>query len=124
MKQVIAAGSRRLKRGDLKAYMHVIMQANPQIVEEVLQMRSAALHEVLERSGLTAEWMERGRLEGILEGNQAGWLKGKREGRLEGKLEGKLEIARNLLKRGWTKEAVAETVGADLQIIQALKRNK
>ena len=77
-------------------------------------MRSAALHEVLERSGLTAEWTERGRQEGILEGSQAGWLKGK--------LEGKLEIARNLLKRGWTKEAVAETVGADLQVIQALSR--
>jgi predicted transposase YdaD len=104
MKRVIAAGGSRMKRGDLKAYMHVIMQANPRIVEEVLKMRSAALNEVLERSGLTAEWKERGRQ--------------------EGRLEGKLEIARNLLKRGWTKEAVAETVGADLQMIRALKRNK
>jgi predicted transposase YdaD len=100
MKRVIAAGGSRMKRGDLKAYMHVIMQANPRIVEEVLKMRSTALNEVLERSGLTAEWKERGRQ------------------------EGKLEIARNRLKRGWTKEAVAETVGADLQMIRALKRNK
>jgi hypothetical protein len=73
----------------LGAYLHAVLEANSKTLEEVTEMKrkGPTLHEVLERSGITAESEKRGETRGKAQGEKAGW-----------------ERAISLLKQGYTVE--------------------
>jgi hypothetical protein len=77
----------------LGAYLHAVMESNPEVVEEVLEMRKKklTLHDVLEKSGLTAEWERRGEVRGEALGEKTAW-----------------EKAISLLKQGYTVEQLEQ----------------
>jgi hypothetical protein len=88
--EILDQGEKRGREG-LGAYIHAVLEANPQAVEEVIGMRKKklTLDEVLEKSGLTAKWEQRG--------VAMGEAIGKKTGRTE-------VIA--LLKQGYTVEQI------------------
>jgi hypothetical protein len=51
------------KNAQLGAYLHALLNANQEIIEEVAGMakKRKTLNEALERAGLTAEWEQRGK---------------------------------------------------------------
>jgi predicted transposase YdaD len=59
-------------------------------------MQTLSVEQVLEETGWTKKWEERGRL------------------------EGKLEAARKLINRGWKVQEVAETLDLDINQVLAL----
>jgi hypothetical protein len=87
------------RRGQEKlgAYLHAVIESNPEVVEEVLEMRKKklTLHDVLEKSGLTAEWERRGEIRGEARGEAQG----------EKNAWGK---AISLLKQGYTVEQLEQ----------------
>lgn len=77
---------------DISAFVDVIVRANPDSLEEVLQMGNRTLEQVLEKAGLAARWEER---------------KAK-------------EIAQNLIQEGWDSKKIAEMTGLDLATVRSL----
>lgn len=104
MEQVILAGEQKPAEY-IKAYLHMICLANPEIFKEVIGMRKAAFKQILEETDLPLEWREAGRLEGQREGH----LEGQREGRREGRLE----VARNLIAFGLSIDQIAQAARLD-----------
>jgi hypothetical protein len=86
----------------LGAYYDAILRGNLGIFREAIRMTDEimTLEDVLEETGLTSKWLEQGREEGVE--------------------EKALEVARNLLKRGWTLEEIAETVELDISKLRTL----
>lgn len=70
------------------------MQANPKVFEEAIATAEDTLtvEDVLMRTGILPKWIDRGRE----------------------------EVARNLLKRGWNVEEIAETVELDIERVRTL----
>jgi predicted transposase YdaD len=81
-----------------------VLQANPQILQEVLKMRSAkTLAQVLEESGITVDWVARGREEG--EENK------------------QREIAQNALQAGSSPEFVQQITGLEFEAIAKMQES-
>jgi predicted transposase/invertase (TIGR01784 family) len=88
----------------------VLIQANPKEFEEAIEMsdETMTVEDVLMRTGILPKWIDRGREEGREEGLQRGLQRGREE------------IARNLLKKGWGVEEVAETTELDIEKVRVL----
>jgi hypothetical protein len=68
MGRVMEEGSQKRKCGYLQAYMHMILQANIEIVKEVMmKQQKQTMEQVLEETGWTAILKERGIEKGKLE---------------------------------------------------------
>ncbi|MDR3160953.1 MAG: hypothetical protein LBU28_04990, partial [Spirochaetaceae bacterium] len=91
MRSMLQEGERRKEETPLDAYLDVLVRANLNIFEEVYKMpnKRLRLEDVLEELGIAARFEEKGRE------------------------EERQEIARRLLKKGWSIEEVAETTGLD-----------
>jgi hypothetical protein len=86
--EILEEGGKR-DQGRVGAYLYTVMESNPNAVREVLEMKKKklTLREVLEESGLTAEWEQRGKDWG----KRAGWME-----------------AISLLKQGYTVEQLEQ----------------
>jgi hypothetical protein len=106
LNRVTAEIDRLGKAAQIKAYLDVIVRANPEALKEALKMSDAALtlERVFEEAGLTAKWEAQGRA----------------EGEARGKAEGKAEVARNLIRLGLPLEKVAQATELDLETIKSL----
>ncbi|MHC6204012.1 hypothetical protein ACYULU_12560 [Breznakiellaceae bacterium SP9] len=95
---VLKESERKMRTMQLGAYLQVILKANPEIMKEVFKMSEGkqTLEDVLMEVGLIQEWMEKG------------------------KLEGKLEGARNMLKRHFPLEVIADITELPIDTITAL----
>jgi predicted transposase/invertase (TIGR01784 family) len=95
-----------IKMTPLDAYLYVLIQANPKEFEEAIEMSddTMTVEDVLMRTGILPKWIDRGREEGLQRGLQ----------------RGREEIARNLLKKGWGIEEVAETTELDIERVRVL----
>jgi hypothetical protein len=89
--------SGKLEWAKVGAYLYAVMESNSGALREVVEMRKKKLtwREVLEESGLTAEWEERGETRGKVQGEALG----KRAGWME---------AISLLKQGYTVEQLEQ----------------
>jgi hypothetical protein len=86
---ILEESRKRSKEAQLGAYLHALLSANQETIEEVAKMAKErkTLEEVLERTGLTAEWERRGEARGKAIGEKTAWQK-----------------AIELLKQGYTVE--------------------
>ncbi|MDR1932367.1 MAG: hypothetical protein LBQ57_06025 [Spirochaetales bacterium] len=111
---ILRASSGKRERIPLGSYLHAVLSANPKIMREVMNMKNGTLtiDDVLREAGYIDRWKE--------EGKKEGEEKGKLEGKKEGKKEGKLEIAKNLLREGWSVEKIAKTTNLPPDEIQPL----
>jgi hypothetical protein len=91
--EAILEESEKKEPAELGAYLHAVLEANAKIVKEVTGMgkKRLTLHDVLEESGMTAEWEERGRGQSVVQGGKAAW-----------------ERAIDLLKQGYTVEQLEQ----------------
>jgi predicted transposase YdaD len=82
-------------------------------LKEAIEMSRSkvTLEQVLEETGLIAEWVARGRA--------AGEAIGEARGKAVGKTEGKLEVAGNLIKIGLSPEKVAWAVELDIETVRS-----
>jgi hypothetical protein len=94
----------------VKAYLNAILQANTQIVQEVLAMSDVAvtLEKALTDAGLLPKWLAVGREEGWQEGREEGWQ------------EGKKEVAKRALAKGISPEDVSDITGLAIETIREL----
>jgi hypothetical protein len=94
--------SKKRDRAGLGAYLYAVLEANAKIVKEVTGMgkKRLTLHDVLEESGMTAEWEKRGEIRGK-----------------EGKAA---EIAGKLKKIGIPLEQIVESTGLAAERIRDL----
>jgi predicted transposase/invertase (TIGR01784 family) len=76
--------------------------------------------DVLMEAGLIPKWLEQGREKGRQEGRREGREKGREEGRREGREKGREEVARNLLKKGWSVEETAEAAELPVERVRSL----
>jgi hypothetical protein len=87
------------------AYLYAVLESNSGVLEEVVEMgkKKRTWREVLEESGLTAEWEERGEVRGKILGE----ILGKAQGEVQGERTawGK---AISLLKQGYTVEQLEQ----------------
>jgi hypothetical protein len=88
LREILEEGGKR-DQGRVGAYLYTVVESNPNAVREVVEMGKKKLtwREVLEESGLTAEWEERGETRG----KRTAWME-----------------AINLLKRGYTVEQLEQ----------------
>ncbi|GHV00727.1 hypothetical protein FACS189483_10910 [Spirochaetia bacterium] len=84
------------------AYLYAFYRANPDGLQEILNMADAALtwEKVLEDAGFIAKWEARGKAEG--EHKKA------------------VEMAHYLINKGWTAEEVAEATKLDIETVKSL----
>jgi hypothetical protein len=90
--------------GNFKNYIK--QSKNPEILEQIKKESDMSLVHALIKEGVWAA----GRADGIQEGIQEGIQKGIQEGIQKGKEELKIEFARELIKKGWTRQAICETI--------------
>ncbi|MDR0314021.1 MAG: hypothetical protein LBI14_10540 [Treponema sp.] len=116
--RVTAEAVKQGKAARLKAYLDVIMKANVANLQEVLKMSRSALtlDKVLEEAGLTAKWEARGEARGLIEGEA--------KGRAEGEEKKATEIAKNMLKDGFSEEQTAKVSGLDISKVRKLSLSK
>jgi hypothetical protein len=84
LREILEEGEKR-DQGRVGAYLYAVVESNSKALEEVVEMGKKKLtwQEVLEESGLTAKWEERGK--------RAGWME-----------------AITLLKQGYTVEQLEQ----------------
>ncbi|MDR2745844.1 MAG: hypothetical protein LBB77_00230 [Treponema sp.] len=99
---ILEEGKKRGKETSLDAYFDAIFHANPRPFQEVVKMGDGSLtfEDVLMEAGFIPKWIEKGREEGIEKGRE--------------------EAAQNMLKKGWSIEETAETVGLDIEKVRHL----
>ena len=107
-----------------------IMKENEEVKEAVVEVHKMTEDEKLQRLADLRQkaimdekaYLEtakrKGLKEGLEEGEKIGFEKGKKLGRKEAKKENSLEIAKELLKRGITKEEVANIVQLDVKELE------
>ena len=103
------------KDAQIWAYLDVIARANKKALQEAYEMSNtaiASLQRTLEEIGISAEWENRGRKEGIGLGME--------KGREEGIGLGLEQTARNALAEGASVEFVQRITGLDMETIQKL----
>ena len=102
MQRVTAEIARQGKAARIKAYLDVIAKANRKSLREVIKMSDAelSLDEIFEEAGWVAKW----------------------EARAEARGEEKkaIDIARNMLKNGFSPEQTAKLAGLDITKVEAL----
>jgi hypothetical protein len=108
----------REKGAHLRAYLNVLLVANPKILKEVKKtmIMTPELREVFIDIGFAAEWEEKGRAEGREEGR----AEGREEGRGEGREEEQIKMAKNLLAHGIDPVIIAESSGLALDKIRKI----
>jgi hypothetical protein len=109
-----ASGIRRItdkiyeqgKAARIKAYLNVITEANKENLLEALNMSETALtlEDVFEKAGLLARWEARGEVRGEARGEE----------------KKASEIARNMLKNGFSVEQTASLSGLEIEKIRSL----
>jgi hypothetical protein len=116
--EMLRAVRERGKGAHLRAYLNVLLVANPEILKEVKKtmIMTPELREVLIDIGLAAEWEEMGMEKGREEGRE----KGREEGREKGREEGQMKMAKNLLARGIDPIIIAESSGLALDEIRKI----
>ncbi|MCL2382561.1 MAG: hypothetical protein FWC64_13395, partial [Treponema sp.] len=95
------------KDAQIWAYLDVIARANEDALQEAYEMSDtaiASLKQTFERIGISAEWEDRGRKEGIGLGME----------------KGREETARNALTKGLSPELIHDITGLDMETIQKL----
>jgi predicted transposase YdaD len=95
----------------IKAYLDVITRANSESLKEMLRMSKSALtlDKIFEEAGLVARWEARGE------------AKGEARGIAVGAEKKAAEIAKNLLKNGFSVEQTAVLAGLDVVKVKALE---
>jgi hypothetical protein len=90
----------------LRAYLHVILTANPKTAKEAMEMKKEkyTLEQAFIDSGYAAHWEERGEERGVE----------------RGAYEKALETARNLLQKGYSSDFIAEITGLAPEEVTAL----
>ena len=114
MRQVAQEITMLGKEVRIKAYLNAIARANKEVFAEVLKMDDidVSLIEIFTELGLTAKW--EARVEARAE------ARGLAEGEARGEEKKAGEIARNMLKSGFSEEQTAELSGLDIKKIRAL----
>jgi hypothetical protein len=104
--KMLRAVQEREKGAHLRAYLNVLLVANPKILKEVKKtmIMTPELREVFIDIGFAAEWEEKG------------WEKGREEGREEGQIK----MAKNLLAHGIDPVIIAESSGLALDEIRKI----
>jgi hypothetical protein len=104
IQRITAEILRQGKAARIKAYLDVITKANKESLQEAVRMSDGALtlDKIFEEAGLVAKWEARGLARG--EEKKAG------------------EIARNLLKNGFSVEQTAVLSGMDVIKVKALTK--
>jgi hypothetical protein len=96
MLAVLDADKQKPEEISASAYMHIVLQSNSTVLKEVMNMQKTTLRQVLEESGLTAEWEQKARE------------------------QNSLEIAKNLVSLGLKPEQIAQAVNMDVGRVKAL----
>lgn len=119
---ILEEGRERLRETSPGAYLEVLLRANPKTFLEVRKMLSGnpTFEEVFTEAGIIPEWIERGIKQGLKQGREQGIEQGIERGREQGIEQGKVEVARNLLRKGWTPEGIAEITNIPIETIRAL----
>jgi hypothetical protein len=113
IKRIVEESQRQGKEAWIRAYLDVIMRANKESVQEVMMSDSAlTLEKIFRDTGFLAKWIDEGKAEGKAEGIA--------EGKAEGEERKAVEIAKNLIKYGFSLEKTAELSGLDLEKIKTL----
>ncbi|MDR2482979.1 MAG: hypothetical protein LBD08_05035, partial [Treponema sp.] len=94
------------KKAEAGAYLYAVLQANAETLQEVLAMGELTLEKVLEESGLTAKWEERGEVRGIALGEARGIALGEARGEAQG-----IAKVLDLLKSGKPPEEILKLYG-------------
>jgi hypothetical protein len=98
LRAVLRESALRKDDAALGVYIHMLLRANRETLEEVLAMGDATLEEVLERSGITAKWEARGRAEGETRGRAEGETRGRAEGETRGRAEAEARDRRRFIE--------------------------
>jgi hypothetical protein len=113
---ILKAGSEKIRKLPLDAYMQVILNVNAGVFLEAGKMNGTlTFDDVLVELGITARWEEKGREEGLEKGLEKGLERGLEKGREEG-LE---KVARNALARGLPLDTIGEITGLDIETIKS-----
>jgi hypothetical protein len=90
---ILKESRKRGKEAELAAYIYALISANTETIEEVYRMANGKLtfNELMEKTGLAAEWEKRGEARGEAKGEKIGWQK-----------------AVELLKQGYTIEQLEQ----------------
>jgi flagellar biosynthesis/type III secretory pathway protein FliH len=97
------------KKAEAGAYLYAVLEANIETLREVLTMGELTLEKVLEESGLTAKWEERGEVRGKTLGKAEGIAQGKAQGMAQGKAMVRQVL--DLLKSGKPPEEILKLYG-------------
>jgi hypothetical protein len=128
LRKILDMGREMPEGAPFSAYIHMILQANPGGLREVMKMPDAALDAIFEEFGLAEKWEERGIEEGIEKGIEQGIEQGIEKGIEQGIEKGiekgeenaKLLIARNLVHIGWKIGDIARITELDASKIEPL----
>jgi hypothetical protein len=92
LREILEEGEKR-DRDRVGAYLYAVVESKSKALEEVIAMskKKRTWREVLEESGLTAEWEQRGKVQGEVLGERTAWGK-----------------AISLLKQGYTVEQLEQ----------------
>ena len=126
----------------VRAYMHVITQANYQAIEEAIHMSNndQKLAEIFERTGMAAIWQAKAEAKGITIGEAKGIAIGEAKGIAIGEAKGiaigeakgivigeargeerkAIDIAKNMLNKGYSIEQTAELSGLNIEKVKTL----
>jgi len=114
IRRVTGEIARQGKAARIRAYLDVVLKANKESLMEALKMSDTqlTLDKVFEEVGLVAKWESRGKARGIAEGEARGEARGE-----ERKAS---EIARNMLKNGFSMEETSKLSGLDIAKVRLL----
>ena len=106
IQRITAEITKRGKAARIRAYLNVITNANKESLLEALKMSDTALtlEKVFEEAGLLKKWEERGKANGLVEGEE----------------KKAVEIAKNMLRNGFSPEQIAELSGLDITKVKSL----
>jgi len=114
IRRVTGEIARQGKAARIKAYLDAIMKANKESLLEALKMSDTqlTLDKVFEEAGLVAKWEAKGEARGIAKGEARGIAKGEDQKASE--------IARNMLKNGFSLEETSKLSGLDITKVRLL----
>jgi hypothetical protein len=116
------------KEPRLGAYFDVIKRANSKNLMKEKKMSDALIPfvELFEEAGLFKKWEDQWEAKGIAKGEARGIAKGEARGIARGEARGEerkaADIARNLLKNGFSPEKTAELSGLDISKVITLSK--
>jgi hypothetical protein len=129
LERINAEAGKQGKAARIKAYIDVIARANKESLQEVMMSGSAlTLEKIFRDTGFLAKWEAEGEARGIAVGEARGIAVGEAKGEARGEARGlamgeerkAAEIAKNLIRYGFSQEKTAELSGLSLEKIKAL----